>query len=129
MAAKTPLLKVNSRKFKLDSKGLYLKKWLSCVHVLHSRVTRTKKCPKKRESRAKSLFCQSKPIAYLPFSLPSPSTFLKFPILKIHTVINFFVSFRLGQRTFPSKKKAFNQAGKCNLRSGFYFLQMVFMRR
>ena len=32
------------------------------------------KCTKKREARAKLLFCQSKPIAFLPFSLPSPSS-------------------------------------------------------
>ena len=34
-----------------------------------------KKCTKKRDARAK-LFCQSKPIAFLPFSLPSPSSSL-----------------------------------------------------
>ena len=31
----------------------------------------SKKCTKKRNARAKLLFCQSKPIAFLPFSLPS----------------------------------------------------------
>ena len=34
-----------------------------------------KKCTKKRDARAK-LFCQSKLIAFLPFSLPSPSSLL-----------------------------------------------------
>ena len=34
-----------------------------------------KKCTKKRDGRAKS-FCQSKLIAFLPFSLPSPSSLL-----------------------------------------------------
>ena len=29
---------------------------------------------KKRDARAKLLFCQSKPIAFLPFLLPSPSS-------------------------------------------------------
>ena len=41
-----------------------------------SRVTTSKKWTKKREARAKSLFCQSKPIAFLPFSLTSPSSLL-----------------------------------------------------
>ena len=34
---------------------------------------------KKRDARAKLLFCQSKPIAFLRFSLPSPSSLLKLP--------------------------------------------------
>ena len=39
-----------------------------------------KKCTKKRDARAKLLFCKDKPIAFLPFSLPSPSSLLKFPV-------------------------------------------------
>jgi len=35
-----------------------------------------KECTKKRDARAKLLFCQSKPIAFLPFSLTSPSSLL-----------------------------------------------------
>ena len=38
-----------------------------------------KKCTKKRDARAKLLFCQSKPIAFLPFSLTSPSSLLELP--------------------------------------------------
>ena len=38
------------------------------------------KCIKKRDARAKLFFCKDKPIAFLPFSLPSPSSLLKFPI-------------------------------------------------
>ena len=34
---------------------------------------------KKGNARAKLLFCQSKPIAFLPFSLPPPSSLLKLP--------------------------------------------------
>ena len=34
---------------------------------------------RERDARAKLLFCQSKPISFLPFSLPSPSSFLKLP--------------------------------------------------
>ena len=36
---------------------------------------------KKRGARAECLFCQSKPIAFLPSSLTSPSSLLKLPIL------------------------------------------------
>ena len=36
-----------------------------------------KKCTKKRDVRAELLICQSKPIAFLPFSLPLPTSFLK----------------------------------------------------
>ena len=38
---------------------------------------------KKRDTRAKLLFCQSKPIAFLPFSLSSASSLLKLPIEKV----------------------------------------------
>ena len=38
-----------------------------------------KKCTKTRDARAKLLFCQSKPIAFSPFSLMSPSSLLKVP--------------------------------------------------
>ena len=48
-----------------------------------SRASTTKKCTKKRDARAKLLFCQSKPIAFLPFSLPSTSSLLKLPIVVI----------------------------------------------
>ena len=41
------------------------------------------KFTKKRDARAKLLFCQFKPIAFLPFSLPSPSSLLKLPIAYI----------------------------------------------
>ena len=46
-----------------------------------SRATTAKKCTKKHDidTRAKLLFCQSKPIGLLPFSLQSPSSFLKLP--------------------------------------------------
>ena len=36
----------------------------------------------KRAARAESLFCQSKPIGFLTFSLPSPSSLLKLPSIK-----------------------------------------------
>ena len=41
-----------------------------------------KKCTKKRDARAKLLFCYYKPIAYLLFLLPSPSSLLKLPTSK-----------------------------------------------
>ena len=37
------------------------------------RATTVEKCTKKRDARAKLLFGLSKPIAFLPLSLPSPS--------------------------------------------------------
>ena len=40
-------------------------------HVVASRVVTAKKCTKKRDARAKLLFCWSKPTAFLLFSLPS----------------------------------------------------------
>ena len=43
----------------------------------YSRAMTAKKCTKKHYARAKLLFCLSKPIAFLPFSLPSPSSLLK----------------------------------------------------
>ena len=46
-----------------------------------------KKCTKKRDARAKLLFYRSKPVAFLPFSLTSPSSLLKLPhstLLRVH---------------------------------------------
>ena len=42
-----------------------------------SRAMMAPKCTKKHDARAKLLFCYSKPISFLPFSLPSPSSLLK----------------------------------------------------
>ena len=67
---------------KLTSKGLYQssgkEKESFCLGLTSStkrerygRAVMAKKCKKIRDARAK-LFCQSKPIAFLPFSLPSP---------------------------------------------------------
>ena len=36
---------------------------------------------KKRDARAKLLFCQSNPIVFLPFLLPSPSSLLKLSVI------------------------------------------------
>ena len=44
------------------------------------------KCTKKRDARAKLLFCQSKPIALVPFSLPSPSSLVKLPNVSDRTL-------------------------------------------
>ena len=41
-----------------------------------------KKCTKKRDARAELLFCQSKPIAFLPFSLTTPSSLLKGDVIR-----------------------------------------------
>ena len=77
----------------LNSKGLSAKlrkrKTLSCVYVLYktwnysisrpSLTATAEKCTKKRDARTKLLFCRSKPVAFLPFSLPSPSLLLNLP--------------------------------------------------
>ena len=62
--------KFRKRKIKLCSRtrqNVKLGRLSSC-----SRATTVKKCPKKQDARAKLLFCQSKPIGFLPFLLPSP---------------------------------------------------------
>ena len=38
---------------------------------------------KKRDARAKLLFCRSLPIGFFPFSLPSPSSLLKLPNMSL----------------------------------------------
>ena len=63
--------------------------FLCCVHLLRkvgacrSRATTAKKCAKKSDARAKLLFYYDKFIAFLPFSLPSPSLFAKLPFVVI----------------------------------------------
>ena len=79
----------------LDSKGLYQssgKEKESCCLVFPSSTKREKKhwrcsrartatkCAKKRDARKKLLFCQSKPIALLPFSWLSPLSLLQLPL-------------------------------------------------
>ena len=49
----------------------------------------TKQCTKKRNARVELLLCQSKPIAFLPFSLTSPSSLLKLPIISYGTAVLF----------------------------------------
>ena len=44
---------------------------------------------KKRDARAKLFFGLSKPIAFLPYSLPSPSSLLKLPILLFQRISYF----------------------------------------
>ena len=60
------------------------RKLLSCVYVLHKTGRFTlltcndsKEMCKNGDARTMLLCCQSKPIAFLPFSLPSPSSLLK----------------------------------------------------
>ena len=79
----------------LNSKGLYLNsqkenRCHGCSQFLHknaklgsrrrSRAVTAKKDGTKKRARVDLLpVCQSKPIAFLPFSLPSPSSLLKLP--------------------------------------------------
>ena len=63
----------------------------------YSRVVTAKKCTRKRDARAKLLFCRSKPTAFLPFSLPSPLSLLKLPIVTKKLIVkkmNFLYSKR-----------------------------------
>ena len=90
----------------LNPKGLYRslgeEKRNRCPVCLHSpqnmkevsrrsRATTAKKCTKKRNARVKLLFCFSNPIAFLPFSLPSPrcrlSTLLYHTNLELATIL------------------------------------------
>ena len=69
------------------------RKLLSCVPVVDktwiqalsrcSRATTAKKCTKKAWCRCKVVVLLIKPIAFLPFSLPSASSLLKLPKAKI----------------------------------------------
>ena len=49
---------------------------------------RQRNVQKKRDARAKLLFCLSKPIAFLPFSLPSASSFLRLPNVNCRLLAN-----------------------------------------
>ena len=94
----------------LNSKGLCQssgKEKESCCLVFQSSTKREirhfpvvvvqRRLAKKRDARAKLLFCQSKPITFLQFSLssPSPSSLLKFPI-KVFKTLKFY---RKGDKT------------------------------
>ena len=46
---------------------------------------RLRNVPKRRDAGAKLLFYQFRPIGFLPFSLPSPSSLLKLPFVKTRT--------------------------------------------
>jgi len=50
-------------------------------HFYVFRAVKAKKCTKKRDACTKLLFCLSKPIAFLPFSLTLASTLRKVPII------------------------------------------------
>ena len=90
------LSNVKQSSLELNSKGLYQssgKEKENCYFVFpspakwknrHFHVVvvqrRQRNAHKKRDARAKVLFSQSKPIAFLPSSLTSPSSLLKLPI-------------------------------------------------
>ena len=58
-----------------------------------SRAATAKKCTKKGDACAKLLFCQSKPIAFLQFSLPSPSSLLKRPDMIHYNSLPFLIEY------------------------------------
>ena len=95
----------------LNSKGLYqssgkekesccllflssTKREISQFHVVVVQRT-AEKCTKKRDARVKLLFCFSKPIALLPFSLPSPSWLRKLPTVVLGTLSSAIDLFRI----------------------------------
>ena len=72
----------NSSNLEFNSKGLYQssgKEKESWVLSRCSRATTAKKCTKKHDACAKLLLCQSKPIGFSLFLLPSLSLLLKLP--------------------------------------------------
>ena len=76
-------LKLNSERL-YRSSGKENKVVVFCSR--RSRAVTAKKCTKKRDARAELLFCQSKAIAFLPFSLLLPSSLLKFPNTVVFTL-------------------------------------------
>ena len=59
------------------------------------RATTSKKCTKKRDAREKLLFCQSKPIAFLSFSLPPRRPWLSSLCKFVNSVRSFWTFFRV----------------------------------
>ena len=58
-------------------------------HLYVFRAVTLKKCTKKRDTRAKLLFCQSKPVVFLPFSLTlASSLLLKLPIIAVDCTLS-----------------------------------------
>ena len=55
----------------------------SFTSFFYSHAATAKKYTKKRDARAKLLFCYSKLIVFLPLSLSLPSSLLKLPIVVI----------------------------------------------
>ena len=89
----------------------------ACVHVLPKheiwqfhvlRAATANKSTKKRDARAKLLFCQSKPITLLPFSFPSPSSLLKLPLISIKSSCDMILSTDLKLRKGTLSKGLFN---------------------
>ena len=68
-----------------------------------------KKCTKKRDARAELLFCQFKPIAFLPFSLTSPSSLLKLPYVNNYRDRSITLSIMLGQFSYDLEMKTCEQ--------------------
>ena len=58
-----------------------------CISRGRSHAVTAKKSTRKRDARAKMLFCQSKPIAVLPFSLTSALSLLKLRIDKMNQTV------------------------------------------
>ena len=70
-------MKFRKRKRRLLSCGPVLDKTLNKAFSRRSRALTAKRCTKKCDACAKSLFCQSKPVAFLPYSFTSASSLVK----------------------------------------------------
>ena len=76
--------KFQKRKWKFCVVSIYsIKRAREIRSSCRSLAAMNKKCQKKRDASAKLLFCWLKPIAFLPFLLPSPSSLLKLPVVVI----------------------------------------------
>ena len=76
------------------------------------RAVTAKKSTKKRDARAKLLFCQSDPIAFIPFSLPSPSSLVKLSLISIKPSCDMILSIDSKLRKGTLSKGLFNTCTK-----------------
>ena len=82
----TSYTKLEIRQFQVVvGNGTHLLKTSNFIAVVVQ--LRQRKVQKKRDARAKLLFCESTLIAFLPFSLPSPSSLLKLPNSRLREVV------------------------------------------
>ena len=84
-----------------------------CTPTSHAATA--KKCTKKRDAHAKLLFCQSKPIAFLPFLSTSPLSLLTAEL----GIISWLAPVKLSSSLFLLRNNLF-RAGQVFIMSYFY---------